>query len=57
MMPARIFISVLLPAPFSPTTACNSPGWTSKETSRRATTPGKRLVTCSMAMRGAVMVG
>src|SRR5690348_11315777 len=52
MTPDRIFMRVLLPAPFSPTTACNSPARTSNETSLRATTPGKRLVTFSMAISG-----
>src|SRR5579885_2396446 len=56
MTPERIFMRVLLPAPFSPTTACSSPSAMSKETSSRATTPGKRLVTCSMAMSGGMGV-
>src|SRR4051794_32886295 len=38
-----ILISVLLPAPFSPSRACTSPVRTSKSTSSRATTPGKIL--------------
>src|SRR6476620_10495540 len=38
-----ILISVLLPAPFSPSRACTSPVRTSKSTSSRATTPGKAL--------------
>ena len=42
-IPYRIFISVDLPAPFSPTTACTSPGRTTRSTSRLATTPGNRL--------------
>src|SRR5258707_12906403 len=36
---------VLLPAPFSPSSACTSPAWISRSTSAFATTPGKRLVT------------
>jgi len=39
-----MFISVVLPAPFSPSRAWTSPGATSKETSSFASTPGKRLV-------------
>ncbi len=35
-----IFISVDLPAPFSPSTACVSPGWTTSDTSLLATTAG-----------------
>src|SRR6185437_6630325 len=42
--PARILPSVLLPAPFSPHTACTDPVATSKLTFESATTPGKRLV-------------
>src|ERR687896_2120082 len=41
-------MSVLLPAPFSPRSACTSPRRTSRETSSFATTPGKRFVMCSM---------
>src|SRR4051794_4508527 len=36
--------SVLLPAPFSPSSACTSPSRASKSTPSLATTPGKRLV-------------
>ncbi len=43
-MPYRVFISVDLPAPFSPTTACTVPRITTRLTSRLATTPGKVLV-------------
>ena len=39
-----IFMRVDLPAPFSPKTACASPGLTDKDTERLATTPGYRLV-------------
>ena len=43
--PARIFMSVLLPAPFSPTTATTSPRASVSDTSSKASTPGKRLET------------
>src|SRR5471030_2495279 len=36
--------SVLLPAPFSPSSACTSPTAASKSTRSLATTPGNRLV-------------
>src|SRR5438270_1295080 len=39
-----MFESVLLPAPFSPSSACTSPSAASKWTSSFATTPGKRFV-------------
>src|SRR5579872_827604 len=39
--PARIFMSVDLPAPFSPTSACTSARSTSRSTPSRARTPGK----------------
>src|SRR3954452_25600856 len=38
-----MFESVLLPAPFSPSSACTSPAATSKWTPSFATTPGKRF--------------
>ncbi len=38
--PPRIFISVDLPAPFSPTRPMISPGATDRLTSARAVTPG-----------------
>ena len=38
-----MFESVLLPAPFSPRSACTSPTAASKSTPSFATTPGKRL--------------
>src|SRR4026208_177672 len=49
--PARMFISVLLPAPFSPRSAWISPGRTSKSTPSLARTPGKvfEIQTASMA--------
>ena len=43
--PERIFISVDLPAPFSPTSACTSPARRSKSTRSSAVTPAKCLVT------------
>src|ERR1019366_4732460 len=46
--PERILSRVDLPAPFSPSRPCASPGATSSDTSSRASTPGKRLVMCSM---------
>ena len=39
-----MFISVDLPAPFSPRSACTSPSMRSKLTSSFATIPGKRFV-------------
>src|SRR5262249_36014147 len=48
--PASWAISVVLPAPFGPMMACNSPFGTSSETAREGTPPPKRLVkpaTCS----------
>src|SRR5260221_2658102 len=50
--PLRIFMSVDLPAPFSPSRTCTSPGATSRSTSSRATTPGKDLRTFCMCSRG-----
>src|SRR5262245_13860788 len=43
--PVTTRMSVLLPAPFSPTRAWTSPGRRSKETSRSARTPAKDLET------------
>src|ERR1700741_861666 len=40
-----ILIRVDLPDPFSPSSACTSPGRTSNETSSSAQTPGKNLLT------------
>src|SRR4051812_4982776 len=40
-----MFESVLLPAPFSPSSACTSPARISSSTASFASTPGKRLVT------------
>src|SRR3954453_3051607 len=42
-MPARMFISVDLPAPFSPQMTCTSPGRTSRSTCASATFPPKDL--------------
>src|SRR6516225_2956500 len=44
-----MFESVLLPAPFSPSSACTSPAVASKPTPSFATTPGKRFVIPRMA--------
>ena len=41
--PDAIFINVDLPAPFSPRSACTSPGMTSNATSLSAATPSKCL--------------
>src|SRR3954451_6461349 len=43
--PASVLISVDLPAPFSPATACNWPGYRARETSRSAATLPKDLLT------------
>ena len=51
MTPLSTFISVDLPAPFSPTTAWISPACTARFTSRSAVTPGKRLVMPRMSRR------
>src|SRR5690348_13693228 len=49
--PAMIFISVLLPAPFSPTRPWISPGRSAKSTPRSASTPPKLFVMpCSSRM-------
>src|ERR687889_2465728 len=42
--PVMILISVDLPAPFSPTSACTSPAHRSKDTPRSARTPAYDLV-------------
>src|SRR5438270_3675361 len=42
--PVRMFESVLLPAPFSPSSECTSPAAASKSTLSFASTPGKRFV-------------
>ncbi len=51
-MPARMPISVDLPAPFSPSSTWISPALKSSETPSLATTPGKRLVTLRTAATG-----
>src|SRR5690554_1712341 len=51
-MPQRIFISVDLPAPFSPSKACTSPAWTSSDTSCRALTPGNDFEMCLRESNG-----
>src|SRR5262249_4423026 len=50
--PARIFISVLLPAPFSPQRAWTSPACATNDTSRSARTPPKLLAICRISSRG-----
>src|ERR1700724_622534 len=55
--PAMIFISVLFPAPFSPTRPWISPGESAKSTPRSASTPPKVLpIPCSSRM-GEKLVG
>ena len=46
-----ILISVDLPAPFSPISACTSPDWTLKSTSSSARTPGNAFETPSISIR------
>src|SRR5262245_48067379 len=55
-MPAKIFMSVDLPAPFSPTTARTAPARTSSETRSNARTPGKLLLTSRTSNSGRVML-
>src|SRR5215218_9675144 len=55
--PDRIFRSVDLPAPFSPSRAWISPGPTLKPTSSSASTPGNRLLIADIRSRGSVMLG
>src|SRR5262245_46174534 len=50
--PAMIFISVLLPAPFSPTRPWISPGRSAKSTPRSASTPPKVLPIPLSSRRG-----
>src|SRR4051812_25512892 len=53
-----IFISVDLPAPFSPSTAWISPSATFKETPSFARTPGYALrMSCSSSLNGAMVGG
>ena len=53
-IPARIFISVDFPAPFSPNSAVTRPGMTSKSTPRRACVAPKTLLISRARMTGAV---
>src|SRR5262245_9196213 len=53
--PLSTFISVDLPAPFSPTRAWTSPGKSSRSTPRSACVGPKRLSMAVMARRGGVM--
>src|SRR5262249_12798741 len=50
--PARIFIRVDLPAPFSPSSAWTSPTATVRETSSRARTPGYCLLIWRISSAG-----
>src|SRR5579859_1960729 len=50
--PVRMFESVLLPAPFSPSSACTSPAAASKSTPSFAITPGNRFVIPRIATAG-----
>ena len=54
-MPARIFMNVDLPAPFSPTTANTSPALKRKETLSNACTPGKCLRTSRTSSKDAIV--
>ena len=55
--PARIFMSVLLPAPFSPQMAWTSPAAAVSDTSRSARTPPKLLAMCRISSRGPAAAG
>src|SRR5579863_7059292 len=50
--PARRPMSVVLPAPFGPITACSSPGGTASVIASAATTPPKRLLRPSICNSG-----
>ena len=52
-----MFISVVLPAPFSPSRACISPGADVRSTWSLATTPGNRLVTPFSSSRMPILRG
>ena len=52
-----MFESVLLPAPFSPSSACTSPSAASKSTPSFATTPGNRFVIPRRATAAAMEEG
>src|SRR5712671_3313780 len=53
--PVSCPISVVLPAPFGPMMACNSPGGIASVISSEATIPPKRLVSPSIASNGSGM--
>src|SRR6476660_4916088 len=55
--PARIFMSVLFPAPFSPMKACTSPGQIRRSTFLRARTPGKLLLIWRTSRSGRSLLG
>src|SRR5581483_1159504 len=55
--PARIFIRVDLPAPFSPSRAWTSPFRTVRETSSRARTPGYCLLMWRISRAGGAVSG
>src|SRR6476646_4192451 len=50
--PVSTLISVDFPAPFSPTRACTSPAWSSRDTASSAVTPAKCFVTPTAARTG-----
>src|SRR5262245_7474136 len=52
-MPARMLDSVVLPAPFSPSSTCTSPARNSRSTSDRAGTPSKLFERCRATTTGA----
>src|SRR6056297_4316975 len=52
-----MWTSVVLPAPFSPSSACTSPRLTVRSTASFATTPGKRLVTARISRTGGGALG
>ena len=52
VMPNKMFMSVVLPAPFSPNSACISPCSTDRSTSSLAYTPAKDLVICFISSNG-----
>src|SRR5690625_2748038 len=52
-----MLMSVVLPAPFSPSRACTSPGLTSRLTSSLATTPGNFFVMFLISSSGGLWVG
>ncbi len=55
--PASTFISVLLPAPFSPTRPSTSPRWSVMPTRSSASTPGKRFEIARISRSGAMLGG